>query len=44
MYKYRRQMELFFKAIKQNLKFKTFVGTNENALYIQIRTAFTHQI
>ena len=40
-YKVRQQIELFFKAIKQNLKIKNFVGTNENALYIQIRTALT---
>ncbi|MDX9787892.1 MAG: IS4 family transposase [Desulfobacterales bacterium] len=33
------QIELFFKALKQNLKVKTFVGTSENALYIQIWTA-----
>ena len=31
--------QLFFKAIKQNLRIKTFVGTSENALYIQIWTA-----
>ena len=31
--------QLFFKALKQNLKVKTFVGTSENALYIQIWTA-----
>jgi hypothetical protein len=30
---------LFFKALKQNLKIKTFVGTNANAVRIQIRTA-----
>ena len=35
------QIELFFKAIKQNLRIKTFVGTSENALYIQIWTALT---
>ena len=28
-----------FKALKQNLKVKTFVGTSENALRIQIWTA-----
>ena len=39
IYKERWQIELFFKAIKQNLKVKTFVGTSENALYIQIWTA-----
>jgi len=31
--------QLFFKALKQNLKVKTFVGTSENALLIQIWTA-----
>lgn len=39
VYKDRWQIELFFKALKQNLKVKTFVGTTENALYIQIWTA-----
>ena len=39
IYKDRWQIELFFKAIKQNLRIKTFVGTSENALYIQIWSA-----
>jgi len=39
VYKQRWQIEIFFKALKQNLKIKTFVGTTENALYIQIWTA-----
>jgi hypothetical protein len=39
IYKDRWQIELFFKALKQNLKVKTFVGTSENALFIQIWTA-----
>jgi hypothetical protein len=39
IYKERWQIELFFKALKQNLKVKTFVGTTENALRIQIWTA-----
>ncbi len=39
IYKERWQIELFFKALKQNLKIKTFVGTTENALHIQIWTA-----
>ena len=39
IYKDRWQIELFFKALKQNLKIKTFVGTTENALHIQIWTA-----
>ena len=30
---------MFFKALKQNLKVKTFVGTSSNALHIQIWTA-----
>jgi IS4 transposase len=39
IYKDRWQIEIFFKALKQNLKVKTFVGTSENALKIQIWTA-----
>lgn len=39
IYRDRWQIELFFKALKQNLKVKTFVGTSENALRIQIWTA-----
>jgi len=39
IYKDRWQIELFFKALKQNLRVKTFVGTSENALYTQIWTA-----
>jgi hypothetical protein len=39
IYKDRWQVELFFKALKQNLKIKTFVGTTQNALRIQIWTA-----
>jgi len=39
IYRHRWQIELFFKALKQNLKIRTFVGTNENALRIQIWTA-----
>ncbi len=38
-YKDRWQIELFFKALKQNLKIKTFVGTTPNAVKIQIWTA-----
>ncbi len=40
IYKDRWQIEIFFKALKQNLKVETFVDTSENALYIQIWTAF----
>ena len=39
IYKERWQIELFFKALKQNLKVKTFVGTSENAVQVQIWTA-----
>ena len=39
IYRDRWQIELFFKALKQNLKVKTFVGTSANALEIQIWTA-----
>ena len=39
IYKDRWKIELFFKDLKQNLKVKTFVGTSENALFIQIWTA-----
>lgn len=39
IYKDRWQIELFFKALKQNLKVKTFVGTSANAVKIQIWTA-----
>jgi hypothetical protein len=39
IYKERWQIELFFKALKQGLKIKTFVGTTENAVQIQIWTA-----
>jgi hypothetical protein len=39
IYKDRWQIELFFKALKQNLKVKTFVGTSANALKIQLWTA-----
>jgi len=39
IYKDRWQIELFFKAIKQSLRIKTFIGTSENAVHIQIWTA-----
>jgi hypothetical protein len=39
IYKERWKIELFFKALKQSLKIKTFVGTSENAVQIQIWTA-----
>lgn len=39
VYKDRWQIELFFKALKQNLKIKSFVGISANAVKIQIWTA-----
>ena len=39
IYKERWQIELFFKALKQSLKIKTFVGTSANAVRTQIWTA-----
>lgn len=39
IYKQRWQIELFFKALKQNLRIKTFVGTSANAVEIQIWSA-----
>lgn len=39
IYKERWQVELFFKALKQNLRLKTFVGTSANAVKIQIWAA-----
>ncbi len=38
-YKTRWQIELFFKWLKQNLKLKSFLGTSENAVKLQIITA-----
>jgi len=39
LYKQRWQIEIFFRALKQSLRVKTFVGTSANALKIQIWTA-----
>jgi transposase len=39
IYRQRWQIENFFRAIKQNLRIKTFVGTSANALKIQIWSA-----
>jgi hypothetical protein len=39
LYKARRQVELFFKWIKQHLRIKKFYGTSENAVRVQIWTA-----
>jgi len=39
IYRQRWQIELFFKALKQNLRIKTFVGTSANAMQIQIWTS-----
>ena len=39
LYKYRWQVELFFKWIKQHLRIKAFLGTSENAVKAQIWSA-----
>jgi len=39
IYKQRWQIELFFKALKSNLKIKSFLGTSRNAVWTQIWTA-----
>src|SRR6056297_92659 len=39
IYKERWGIESFFKTIKQNLRIKSFVGTSENAVQIQIWTS-----
>lgn len=40
LYKRRWDIEIFFKELKNHLKIKSFVGTSENAVMIQIWTAF----
>ena len=39
IYRDRWQIELFFKAIKQSLRIRAFIGTSENAVQTQIWTA-----
>jgi len=39
LYKSRWHIENFFKWIKQHLRIKTFLGTSENAIEVQIWTA-----
>lgn len=39
IYRDRWKIELFFKALKQSMRIKTFIGTSENAVQIQIWTA-----
>jgi len=41
LYRYRRQVELFFKWIKQRLRIKSFFGTSENAVKSQIWIAIS---
>ena len=42
IYQARWQIEAFFKWIKQNLKIKTFLGTNQNAVLSQIWVAMCY--
>lgn len=39
LYKQRWSVEIFFKELKQHLKINSFIGTSENAMWIQIWTA-----
>ena len=41
LYKYRWQVELFFKWIKQHLRIKAFFGTSENAVKTQVWIAIS---
>jgi len=41
LYRYRWQVELFFKWIKQHLRIKAFYGTSENAVKTQIWIAIS---
>ena len=44
LYKNRREVELFFKFIKQNLKIKSFLWTSENAVRNQLRVAMIYYL
>jgi hypothetical protein len=44
LYKSRWDIEEFFRWIKQNLKIKTFLGTSENAVLIQIWSAMIYYL
>ena len=44
LYKKRWDIEFFFKAMKQNLQIKTFLGTSENAVKSQIYSALISQL
>jgi len=39
LYRFRWEIETFFRTVKQNLKIKSFIGTSENAVLIQIWSA-----
>ena len=41
LYRYRWQIELFFKWIKQHLRIKSFFGTSDNSVKTQIWIAVT---
>jgi DDE family transposase len=44
IYKDRWQVELFFKALKQTLKIKTFMGTGANAVRTRVLTALIEML
>lgn len=39
LYRFRWQVELFFKWVKQHLRIKSLLGTSENAVKSQVRAA-----
>ena len=44
LYKSRWEIESFFKWIKQNLKIKSFLGTSQNAVMIQVWAAMIYYL
>lgn len=44
IYRYRWQIELFFKWVKQHLRVKTFYGTSKNAVFNQIWVALIYYL
>jgi hypothetical protein len=44
IYRYRWQIELFFKWVKQHLRVKTFYGTSQNAVFNQIWVALIYYL
>ena len=41
LYRDRWEIEKFFRRLKQNLKIKSFVGTSQNGVLVQIWTSYS---